>query len=101
MEDDTLRLVQRLNETSDLLSHDPLERHMVRSDHIDRDPARPERRRHFEADETRAHDHHVFGPLGLVDDGTRIREGTEVVHMRIVCAWDGQAYRVGACGDQE
>jgi hypothetical protein len=101
MEDDALRFVQRLNEASDLRAHDALQRHTLRRDDIHVDAASPQRCRYFEADEARAHHHHMLGRARLVDYGAAVREGTQIVHLRAVSTRDRQMHRIRAGCNQE
>ena len=101
MERDAVRLVQRLNEPTQFDTHDPLERHALGRDHIDRDVAVSERRRHFQANETCTGHDDAFRVLRLLDDRLAVAERTQVVDVRCVGTRDGQVDRLCAGGNQK
>jgi hypothetical protein len=101
MKDDTLLLVQRLDEAANLAPHDAFERQMVRSDHVHRHAPRPQRRGNFETDEARAHHDHVLRSARLVGQRAAVGECAEIVNQRAVRAGNWRMHRLGARGDQK
>ena len=99
MKHDALSLVQRSHEPADLDTHDALERHALGRDHVNVDPARTQRRRHFQADEARARDHDMLGVLRALDNRAAVGERAQIHHLIAGGAWNRQPHGIRAGGE--
>ena len=88
MKHHTVRLVQRLDEASDIGAHDALERPLLRRDDIDGDTARPQRCRDFEADEAGADDDGMPGGSCALDNRAAVGERAQIQDVAAVGARD-------------
>ncbi len=96
MKDDAVLLVDAAHEVAELGSEDALERPALGRHHVHLDLAGAQRGRDLEADEARADHHGALGLLGVGDDGARIRQRAQHVHVRLAGARDVEAHGLGA-----
>lgn len=94
-----LRLVQAADEGAELRPEDALERVSLRGHDDDREPARAQRRRDFQADEARA-EHDGAARLGGARD-ERAAVGERAKIEELLGAWKLQAHLLAASVTQE
>ena len=99
--DDAVVLMQRAHEIAHFRSKHTLHRALFRRDHVDLDIARPQRRRHLQTDETRADHERASRAVGGRDDGPTVGERAQGMHVRLICAGNGELYRLSAGRQQQ
>src|SRR5688572_3579268 len=86
MESHSVRLVQLLNETAQVLAENALERQAVTAHDVHFETSRSQRGGGFKPDEARAHDDSAPCPAGCGNDSARIGQRAQCEYLRLIRA---------------